>query len=532
MEASIGRRPLDAELVTRAALLVALVALALATMAALGATPALAEAKPDDVIKDTDVDWQNALKGTGPGYWITKWLWGQLSSFLDGLRSVVSWVLGILDKSMTALFLEDFSGDGHLNQFYLIARKVSDHVAIPFGTAFLGVVFGIALVQTSDPRHRRQGAEWMQGFLGVVLMFALSWTLIYHAMDLCGMVYSVANNLVRWLNENLGVGGGGAGAQMATAITDSLRSAMDQVTYGGFGMSLLIILLGFVAVIASVGCVFYVMSAALLRIGEVYLRASVSAMCMAFLASDSTRSIGTQWIRKFCAVCLHAGLIIVALNLAGLLFAFATGVVGPLVSDPSASDINYMAAIFPCMIALFSMTGLVKVSERVANGVFGVALEGETNGNGVRPQRRPDDLRGPAGLRRVQLQDRGHGVRVRRGRRRRRGAAAHARGEHVRHRRRRLRPVRFDRGLRDSEVPRSQGGGVGAPRTRRVPRPPRARLEASRARHRAPGRAPPGGAEAAARGEQAPVRGAQVRRARARGRGPPRGRARARGGGV
>lgn len=356
-----------------AVMAVALVLLVQATALLLGATPAEA-IESTDKIAENPPDLIDALVGGISGT-LAAGVWAMMTSLTGGLCSIVKWVLGILDKSMTGLFLQDFGGDGaNLQPLHLAAEKVSNNVAIPFGTAFLGVVFGIALIQTSDPRHRRAGAEWMHGFLGVILMFAVSWTLIYHAMDLCGMVYDVSYGLVKWLTENLGADAGGVGAKMAENITSSLMQAQLQVTYGGFGMSILIMIVALVAVFACVGCVLYVISAGFLRLGEIYLRASVSAMCMAFLASDATRPMGTQWIKRFCAVCIHAGLIVIAINLAGLLYQFCSDVVAPIVAgDETTGDINYMVALFPCMIALFGITGLVKLSERVSNGIFGLA---------------------------------------------------------------------------------------------------------------------------------------------------------------
>lgn len=293
-----------------------------------------------------------------------------VSFFVGWMCDCISFFLGILDAATSSLFTFEFS-TGAFSEFYRVAEVINDRVAVPVGTALLGLSFGVGLVRAMDPRQRVHGFEHAQVLVSQVLLYAVGFGLVTHALDIVAGVYWVGGKVVSGATKGLAeLGVGGGGADMASSVTSTLRTSLESVTYDSAGSMWGLTLIALVALAVSVGCMVYTLSVAFLRAGEIYLRAGFSAVALAFVGSDATRPMGWGWIKRLGAVCVQAGVIIAALGMAGLLFEVSQSCITPLLSDGGP---DYVRSLVPSIVALSCMTGLVKKSEQISAGLFGLA---------------------------------------------------------------------------------------------------------------------------------------------------------------
>lgn len=278
-----------------------------------------------------------------------------------------------------SLFNQDFS-TGTFQTFYLVASTISTKVAVPYGTAFLALVFSLALLRSANPRSKRTGPEWMSEFLGIVLLFMIAWTLITHAMDVMAALYWLGKNLVEVIERALdSINVGYNGSAFGTSVSSALTTQLDSLTYGQFAQAFLYLILSIATIGICFSCVLYIFSVGFIRMAEIYLRSAFAAIPMAFFAAESTRHFAWAYIKRFAAVCFQAGIIVVALALAGLFFGIAGTLISTTFGDTSLlqGDLatGFAAAfvsILPALVALGTVTGIVKKSEGVANALFGL----------------------------------------------------------------------------------------------------------------------------------------------------------------
>lgn len=303
----------------------------------------------------------------------TRWLWGITRSFVDWMCGISRAVLSVIDATATPILTtENFTG-GTFGTFYSVASTVASRVAVPFATAFLGVTMGIAMVRATEQRRRNHVFNGGHTLLSMVFTFVLCYTLIVHALDICAFIYWVGVQLVRWITSILattGVGGS-AGAAIGESMTSTFLGAMDKLTYSSGGAMIVIALLCVLATVVSFGCMFYVVTVAFMRMVEIYLRASFAPLAMSFFMSDATKQMGWAYLKRFGSLCFQAGIILLALAFSGLLFTVANTLFANVFTG--AQDLgSILSAVVPALIAVTSMTAVVKKSESVSNAIFGL----------------------------------------------------------------------------------------------------------------------------------------------------------------
>lgn len=308
------------------------------------------------------------------------WLiWQICSCLMNGLINIANWFLEIMGVNAESAFTSNFS-DGTFARFYEVAESVSKTAFQPYALAFLGIVFGIALMRPFDPRRRLHGSDQMAQLVLTVAMLAVSTTLILHAIELCGAIYWLAQNLVHGLSTILS----GLGLSVGTVGNDGEKigqgfiDAMDAVTYGEAPTSILLLVPALVATIFCMKCSFSVMTTIFLRVGEIYLRASASPLCLALLVDEQTKHAGLGYLKRFAAVCAQAVIIFLALGMMPLFFDVASTFISPVAAGASSTqDLGSLgtalAATIPSICAVAAMKGVVDRSESIANSLFGLA---------------------------------------------------------------------------------------------------------------------------------------------------------------
>lgn len=304
---------------------------------------------------------------------VAKVLYNLVHSLCQSLMDLGRFFLSILDASTAPLFSADFE-DGAFGRFYAVATSVAQRVGVPFATAFLGLSMGIAMVRASEQRRRNKAMDWGNGHLFLVLAFVVCWTLIYHAIDLVAAIYWLGTRLVALVELALSAAGiaPASASSIGDAMSQSVMGALEALTYGQSGSMWAILLVALLCTAVCAGCMLYVLTTAFLRMGEIYLRASFAPMVMAFFMGDATKQIAWGYLKRFGAVCFQAGVIVLALALSGLMFGVATEMIQPLLRGAGGLATT-LAGLVPTVVCVTSITAIIRKSEAVSAGLFGLA---------------------------------------------------------------------------------------------------------------------------------------------------------------
>lgn len=329
-------------------------------------------------ISETDVTWDFTNPARSVSYVAMKVIWQSQRSFVSWIMDGATGFLSLIDRVAVPTYETDWgrdsSQDGSGTRIYDLAKAVSDRIAIPFGTAFLGVTLGVVMVRKADERRRARATDWSHGMLSIILGFAVSWALITHGIDLCGAVYWVGQQAVRgvqvvFASQGLGTS---VSAAVGSGLKDAYLEGLDALTYGDGGAAIGFALFAIVAWCVCVGCTVYVLTTAFLRMGEVYLRAALSPIAMAFFMGEPTRPLFWNYVKRFGAVCLEAAIIILALGMAGLISSVFTDAMSLLMSQ-DASFGGVVVATVPPLVAVCGVTALVRRASAISAAVFELA---------------------------------------------------------------------------------------------------------------------------------------------------------------
>lgn len=297
--------------------------------------------------------------------------WTFCRGLAESATSLAEWCISLVSSTANSAFTSDFT-NGPFSQFYNMASKLSKGAFQPYAMAFLGLTFGVALMHQLDVRRKMAGVDIMASLAFVVMMFAVSYTLIVHAMDICAAVYVLAQHLVGIVNSTLA--SMGIDTTSSIAIKDQVIKSFDALTYAQAGTSFILLILAIVSLVACVACLFTVLTTIFVRVGEIYLRAAASPLCLSFFADDKSRPMGVGYLKRFAAVCFQAVMIVIAIGMIPLINTVATQLIAPITSDTSTLNGfgGAAAALIPSMCSVLCITEIVNKSKVVANSLFGL----------------------------------------------------------------------------------------------------------------------------------------------------------------
>ena len=328
-------------------------------------------------------DWENkAISEGGPDFWsdplaavqagAISLIWKATQLICKTASDLCAALLGAIGASTDELFTEDFA-KGSYSGFYDLAKTISDTVAKPFGVCFLAVAMGMAAVERSDRRRRMSGSAHANDFLMLLVAFVVCWWLIAHALDLVAAIYWLGRSLVKGVmlaisQAGLATTAGGMAAGISKAMSSDI---LLNLTYRDWGYCLVFIIEAFVILGGVFGIVTYVLGAAFIRMAEIYLRAAFSPIPLAFFVSEKTRPQAWQWARKMLAVCVQAGIIVAAMAFTGIGYEIASSITAPMFAA-SGGIVGVVTTVIPVAIVMGSLTGIVRKSESIANGIAGI----------------------------------------------------------------------------------------------------------------------------------------------------------------
>ena len=296
------------------------------------------------------------------------WIVTLIAQLCRGILGIGDWILTIVDPQR--LFSAPFDGSaGSYGPLYSIASKVHRTIAVPFGSAFLGLAFVVDVIKLTD-RRRYGGVYWFESLLRLCVMYAVTWTLVNHALEVMGAIYWVGE----MLHNAVGVALGNTTTlgDLSINLTDTLCDALGTVTYQSWGWAVLYLVLACLTTWVEARLAITVVSIAVMRMGEIYLRAAFAGLPMAFLVSGDTRPTVVQYLKRFAATCFVAATIVVGLAIAPSIVGVVNDVVQANAPDGLGGIGTVLAVGIGFWIGLHSMDGIVKKSGDVANAIFGV----------------------------------------------------------------------------------------------------------------------------------------------------------------
>lgn len=305
-------------------------------------------------------------------YVIKKAVFDFMRGVVDGLMGICAFCMSIMDAATEPLLTSEFAG-GAFQRLYDVANEVAHVVGIPFGTAILGISFTIAMVENTERARRYETRNTAFDVVMLVLSLVIGLALIYHAVDLCALLFNLSSGVVRLLKQALNnVGIGTSGELISDSLRQGVLGAMDQLTYADVGMSLLYFIVALAMGLLCFTVMTWVILQALLRMGEVYLRAAFSPIVIGFGSAKATRPMAIQYLKRFGAVALSAALIIMSLSISGLLFQITADVISPIASTVTGGWQAVLAGIVPAVVAVTAVRELVQRSQQVSNSIFGL----------------------------------------------------------------------------------------------------------------------------------------------------------------
>ena len=384
--AACGMRQVGAARTIACAFAALLCALALA-LAPSGASTALADDWDDQVIRgavEGDPYDSGARGAEAPSFDVmhldnllpafTHWVYTSLvAPAIIGLASLAAWVAKLADP--TALLAGNLT-DGPFSGARPVVEAVND-VAVVYARVLVGVVFLSTIFDPVRGRGAEARPERLDGFIRrLVLLFAAIWAtgaaldVLTVAANLCGQVFARVSSAI-------GAGGPDVGQQ----LLESSCSLAQGLTYKDFGQGVLFVL-------ALAGCLMVIgraavriVAGAMTRGAELYLRASLAAVPMAFIASDRQRQISVNYLKRFCAVALEAAVILAAFAAVAPLQAAGSTIIGGLIDSAGglASDMAGVSAVaglaraaLPAIAAMSCAAAVVDRSGSIANSLLGV----------------------------------------------------------------------------------------------------------------------------------------------------------------
>lgn len=311
---------------------------------------------------------------------IVKFLYTNIvSPVLYCVSDLCRFMLSAIDPS--AIFSADFKS-GSFSALYDVAKRVNDDIAVPYGTAFLGIVFALQLLEPGRSRGHMPTEQWLDTTFRQLALLLVAWTLITHAMDVVYFIYWLGSNLSQFISERILQTTFVSGSTlMGASISGLINDKVSGCTYEEFGGLIALLLFAGGMLMTVYRCVVKVFTVSFLRMAEVYLRAAFAAVPLAFIAGERSRQIGLTYVKRYAATCFQAAVIVVALSFMGLLFAICSSIVGAALDAVQLTATGYITAwvidaakvAAPVIIGLSVATAVIEKTESLSASLFGLA---------------------------------------------------------------------------------------------------------------------------------------------------------------
>lgn len=340
--------------------------------------------KGDPILGDYDeenYEWENEGPTMGTNVLIFH-IANMIGTLVQAFMSFGEWAMSL--ASPEGFFNLGFRS-GKNASMLAVAEAINKNVAVPYGTAFLTLSFVYEIIKLTD-RRRYGGVVWFESFLRLAVTYAVVLTLVTHAMEIMQAIYWLGLNLYRGVARFLvqvRMPDGTAASITLTGLGGDLRSVVcgeyGRITYEQWGLIIPFLLITLMGVSMEVKLALDVVTLAALRTAEIYARAAFAGFPMAFAVSQDARPIMVGYLKRFAAACFVAAVIVVSMALAKPLCDLVAVVLN---ADGMAKALksmgllkllaNTIANLAPTIIGLGCVDGIIKKSNDIANGLFGL----------------------------------------------------------------------------------------------------------------------------------------------------------------
>lgn len=284
---------------------------------------------------------------------------------------LTDWLLRLADPT---LFFKDSYFTGDYSSFYEKAKLISDGFAAPYAKVFLAIMFTLTLLDPARPRGRMfDDDRWLEHWVTNAALALIGCALIDHAVDAVGWIYMYGTYMAKAAAATVSSSGGLSA--LGSDIIKNVCTTGQTLTYGNLWLGVVLLVIGFGLAKATFTCVKKILVVSVMRIGEIYLRASLAAIPFAALAGGDEKHTAARYLQRLLAVCVQAALIVVALSMMGPIYDASRAILTALVANASvegfSSVTSLMKTMIPPVVAVALVTAIIDKTEQVAGDMFG-----------------------------------------------------------------------------------------------------------------------------------------------------------------
>jgi hypothetical protein len=227
---------------------------------------------------------------------------------------------------------------------YTYASGISDSVVKPIAYTLLALFFLLELWNLSQRLATMGGGQTVgvqQLCLSMLKMVLCKWA-VDSAMPLVNCIFSVFQSITTGMASYVGNGTVSGGLDSAALVSSVGKGIGDQISVViGLIIPYTIVLIAGMAVTVIVAA----------RFIELYVMLAIAPLPLSTFCSQELRSIGTNYLKSFAAVCLQGALIYLAIGFFPALYS-----AGNFVSDGSLQDSAWAMAGYSVvlLVAVFS----------------------------------------------------------------------------------------------------------------------------------------------------------------------------------
>lgn len=308
---------------------------------------------PDNPIQDTI----SSLVTSGLGGLAAE---NPISSLQDGLRAIVNLELTACHSCLASLASTDllrYQFEDLLPEVYPLLDGIQKAVINPLATIVLLIFFAVAMFSIFRTVGETEAGIDIWKIVLAYLMLAFGMILIQYTTQILIFIYG------------LGLFGIEGVLDVASSSgTLSFEPVPDSVE--NWGLLMFMLLIGFICMLASIAVMFITYATILIRSIQLYVYTVIAPIPLAFFVSDSSRSVATNFLKKYCALVL-TGFIL------ALLFVFMAAVIGntsvTTVPDTTENCLMWLMEIFFIEITPLAFAYCIAKSGAWAQEIMGAA---------------------------------------------------------------------------------------------------------------------------------------------------------------
>lgn len=232
---------------------------------------------------------------------------------------------------------------------------VNIHGAVQaIGLGLLVLFFTVGVMKTFGSLSEMKRPEVA---VRVFIRFILAKAVITYGLELMMALFSIVQGLMSTMMSASGAGGG-TPAVLSPEIIDAIKNVgfLDSIPLWAVTLlgGLFITVLSFIMIMSVYG-----------RFFKIFIYAAIAPIPLSAFAGEPSSSVGKNFIKSYCAVCLEGAVIV----LACIIFsAFASS---PPVVDPDAAAITMVwKYVSELIFNLLILVGTIKMADRVVREIF------------------------------------------------------------------------------------------------------------------------------------------------------------------